>query len=101
VSSGSPVRRKVLLREHLVIVQCIWVSNIYLSVGKPSVLTGFGLVTQDNAPYFVPFNSTVAPFANATVEKQSMRARQSAGDQCFFCDKSRLANLFSQISAMV
>jgi mannan endo-1,4-beta-mannosidase len=48
------------------------------AVGKPSVLTGFGLVTQDNAPYFVPFNSTVAPFANATVEKQSMRARQSA-----------------------
>ncbi|KAJ7097935.1 glycoside hydrolase family 5 protein [Mycena belliarum] len=32
--------------------------------GKPVTLTGFGLVTQDNAPSFVPFNSTVAPFAN-------------------------------------
>ncbi|KAJ7774617.1 glycoside hydrolase family 5 protein [Mycena maculata] len=32
--------------------------------GKPITLTGFGLVTQDNAPSFVPFNSTVAPFAN-------------------------------------
>lgn len=35
------------------------------AVGKPSVLTGFGLVTQTNAPSFVPFNSTVAPFADA------------------------------------
>ncbi|KAJ6630795.1 glycoside hydrolase family 5 protein [Mycena sp. CBHHK59/15] len=32
--------------------------------GKPVALTGFGLVTQDNAPFFVPFNSTVAPFAS-------------------------------------
>ncbi|KAJ7063294.1 glycoside hydrolase family 5 protein [Mycena amicta] len=32
--------------------------------GKPIVLGGFGLVTQDNAPFFVPFNTTVAPFAN-------------------------------------
>ncbi|KAJ7452419.1 glycoside hydrolase family 5 protein [Mycena galericulata] len=32
--------------------------------GKPISLTGFGLVTQNNAPSFVPFNSTVAPFAN-------------------------------------
>lgn len=32
--------------------------------GKPIILSGFGLVTQDNAPSFVPFNSTVAPFAN-------------------------------------
>ncbi|KAJ7940646.1 glycoside hydrolase family 5 protein [Mycena leptocephala] len=32
--------------------------------GKPITLSGFGLVTQDNAPSFVPFNTTVAPFAN-------------------------------------
>ncbi|KAK7054909.1 hypothetical protein VNI00_003372 [Paramarasmius palmivorus] len=31
---------------------------------KPVALTGFGLVTQANAPFFVPFNSSVAPFAN-------------------------------------
>jgi len=32
--------------------------------GKPISLTGFGLVTQNNAPNFVPFNSTQAPFAS-------------------------------------
>ncbi|PPQ71971.1 hypothetical protein CVT24_008188 [Panaeolus cyanescens] len=37
--------------------------------GKPVTLNGFGLVTQDNAPFFVPFNSTQAPFApdNTTI----------------------------------
>ncbi|KAJ3514846.1 hypothetical protein NLJ89_g2126 [Agrocybe chaxingu] len=30
--------------------------------GKPVTLNGFGLVTQANAPFFVPFNSTQAPF---------------------------------------
>ncbi|KAG1891002.1 glycoside hydrolase family 5 protein [Suillus subluteus] len=43
-----------------------WITNQAQSasaVGKPAVLTGFGLVTQTNAPYFVPFNSTIAPFA--------------------------------------
>jgi mannan endo-1,4-beta-mannosidase len=29
---------------------------------KPVALTGFGLVTQNNAPNFVPFNGTQAPF---------------------------------------
>ncbi|KAJ7285843.1 glycoside hydrolase family 5 protein [Mycena rebaudengoi] len=32
--------------------------------GKPITLTGFGLVTQTSSPFFVPFNSTIAPFAN-------------------------------------
>ncbi|KAG9318477.1 glycoside hydrolase family 5 protein [Chiua virens] len=36
------------------------------AVGKPSALTGFGLVTQSNAPDFVPFNMTSAPYANST-----------------------------------
>jgi mannan endo-1,4-beta-mannosidase len=31
---------------------------------KPVTLTGFGLVTQSNAPVFVPFNSTEAPFGS-------------------------------------
>ncbi|KAG7090317.1 hypothetical protein E1B28_011914 [Marasmius oreades] len=31
---------------------------------KPVALTGFGLVTQANAPAFVPFNSSTAPFSN-------------------------------------
>ncbi|KAH0830561.1 glycoside hydrolase family 5 protein [Lanmaoa asiatica] len=33
------------------------------AVGKPSALTGFGLVTQGNAADFVPFNMTTAPYA--------------------------------------
>ncbi|KAG6376142.1 glycoside hydrolase family 5 protein [Boletus reticuloceps] len=33
------------------------------AVGKPLALTSFGLVTQGNAPDFVPFNMTTAPFA--------------------------------------
>ncbi|ESK96962.1 glycoside hydrolase family 5 protein [Moniliophthora roreri MCA 2997] len=33
---------------------------------KPVSLTGFGLVTRANAPFFVPFNSSVAPFAGQT-----------------------------------
>jgi mannan endo-1,4-beta-mannosidase len=32
--------------------------------GKPVSLAAFGLVTQNNAPFFVPFNSTQAPFAS-------------------------------------
>ncbi|KAH0583879.1 Mannan endo-1,4-beta-mannosidase F [Termitomyces sp. J132] len=34
-------------------------SNLF---NKPVSLTGFGLVTQNNTPFFVPFNSTEAPF---------------------------------------
>ncbi|KAH7930767.1 glycoside hydrolase family 5 protein [Leucogyrophana mollusca] len=33
------------------------------AVGKPVTLTGFGLVTQENAPFFIPFNMTTAPYA--------------------------------------
>ena len=38
------------------------------------VMTGFGLVTQDNAGFFVPFNSTTEPF-NKT--KPASHKRQS------------------------
>ena len=38
-------------------------ANICVSVGKPAALTGFGLVTQSNAPAYVPFNATSAPYA--------------------------------------
>lgn len=34
-------------------------------VGKPVVLTGFGLVSQDNLPSFVPFNATSAPYSSS------------------------------------
>ena len=33
-------------------------------------MNAFGIVTQDNAPFFVPFNSTIAPF-NGTVPPSS------------------------------
>ncbi|KAJ7223335.1 glycoside hydrolase family 5 protein, partial [Mycena pura] len=42
--------------------------------GKPFTLTAFGLVTQDNAPSFVPFNSTIAPFANDQFGSLSLNA---------------------------
>ncbi|KAG6814339.1 hypothetical protein H0H92_010924 [Tricholoma furcatifolium] len=38
-------------------------ANLGKLLNKPVSLTGFGLVTQSNAASFVPFNSTVAPFA--------------------------------------
>ncbi|KDQ52968.1 glycoside hydrolase family 5 protein [Jaapia argillacea MUCL 33604] len=38
--------------------------------GKPMALGAFGLVTQHNAPFFVPFNSTIAPFSSHTHGKQ-------------------------------
>ncbi|KAG8217511.1 glycoside hydrolase family 5 protein [Butyriboletus roseoflavus] len=41
------------------------------AVGKPSALTGFGLVTQSNAPNFVPFNMTTAPYASDTSSNSS------------------------------
>lgn len=56
-------------------------------VGKPAVLTAFGLVTEDNAPFFVPFNSTIAPFngtvpadGNVTVSRLSKRASAGVSD---------------------
>lgn len=36
------------------------------AVGKPLIMTAFGLVTQDNAADFVPFNMTTAPYASGT-----------------------------------
>jgi mannan endo-1,4-beta-mannosidase len=33
-----------------------------LSVHKPVVTTAFGIVTLQNAPFFVPFNGSEAPF---------------------------------------
>jgi len=39
----------------------IWVdqhAKTGAAIGKPAVFTGFGVVTQENLPFFVPFNST-------------------------------------------
>ncbi|KAI6109190.1 glycoside hydrolase family 5 protein [Pisolithus croceorrhizus] len=44
-----------------------WIKNQAQSaaaVGKPLVMTAFGLVTQDNAADFVPFNMTTAPYTS-------------------------------------
>jgi len=45
--------------------------------GKPMTLTGFGLVTQNNAPAFVPFNSTQAPFGSNPPPTARVAARQA------------------------
>ncbi|KDQ60829.1 glycoside hydrolase family 5 protein [Jaapia argillacea MUCL 33604] len=55
--------------------------------GKPTILTAFGLVSQTNAPFFVPFNSTVAPFANSPARK-----RQQSG----FVTDSQLGDAYTQ-----
>lgn len=45
-------------------------SRLYGRVNKPVTLNGFGLVSQSNAAFFVPFNSTESPvisiFGNST-----------------------------------
>ncbi|KAK0459721.1 glycoside hydrolase family 5 protein [Desarmillaria tabescens] len=38
-------------------------AELSATFGKPIALTAFGLVSQEHAPDFVPFNTTVAPFA--------------------------------------
>ncbi|KZP11991.1 glycoside hydrolase family 5 protein [Athelia psychrophila] len=43
--------------------------------GKPTVATGFGLVTTSNAPDFVPFNSTEVSSGNGTAAPAARRKR--------------------------
>jgi len=45
---------------------------------KPVTLTGFGLVTQNNAPVFVPFNSTLAPFGPDSSSSSAAPTRRQA-----------------------
>ncbi|EJD06057.1 glycoside hydrolase family 5 protein [Fomitiporia mediterranea MF3/22] len=73
--------------------------QIAQQVGKPTVMTAFGLVTQDNLPFFVPFNSTNAPFNNTnplnattTVKKrQANPAAATAG-----VSNAQLVDAYSQ-----
>ncbi|KAF8478684.1 glycoside hydrolase [Russula ochroleuca] len=54
-----------------------WISaqaDTIQSIGKPVVLTAFGIVTQDNLLQFVPFNSTCP-----LVKSQQDRKRQNSG----------------------
>jgi len=44
--------------------------------GKPVTLNGFGLVTQANAPFFVPFNQTQAPFGPNPLSSSTLTTRQ-------------------------
>jgi len=47
--------------------------------GKPMALVGFGLVTQLNAPFFVPFNTSVAPFGPEQVNPSGSTSQQPYG----------------------
>ncbi|KAF8831301.1 hypothetical protein HHX47_DHR1000738 [Lentinula edodes] len=67
---------------------------------KPVSLLGFGLVTQTNAPDFVPFNSTVAPFASdttSTVSKASSTSSSASANstQTFGVTDSEQATAYS------
>lgn len=44
--------------------------------GKPVTLNAFGVVTQDNAPFFVPFNQTQAPFGSDPLSSSTLITRQ-------------------------
>lgn len=45
--------------------------------GKPTIATGFGLVTSDNEPDFVPFNSTQVSSGNGTTAPSRKRGTDS------------------------
>jgi mannan endo-1,4-beta-mannosidase len=51
--------------------------------GKPVALTGFGLVTQRNAPSFVPVNTTVAPFRDVPVTTESFGVTETQRDDAY------------------
>jgi mannan endo-1,4-beta-mannosidase len=59
---------------------------------KPSALLGFGLVTQPNAPFFVPFNTTIAPFASDSTSTTSSNANST---QSFGVTTSQQATAYS------
>jgi len=50
-----------------------------LAVGKPVIVTGFGLVTQDNLPAFVPFNSVSPVQSNQQQNQGGQVATLNAG----------------------
>jgi len=63
---------------------------------KPVSLIGFGLVTQTNAPDFVPFNSTIAPFANTTASTAAAgSASSSSSTQTFGVTDSQQATAYT------
>jgi mannan endo-1,4-beta-mannosidase len=58
---------------------------------KPMALIGFGLVTQANAPFFVPFNTTIAPFAST----QTISNTTSSSTQTFGVTDNQQINAYS------
>ncbi|KAF8902147.1 glycoside hydrolase superfamily [Gymnopilus junonius] len=50
-----------------------WIRRQAESWKIPVSLTGFGLVTQANAPFFVPFNETQAPFGSDSSSNQTQQ----------------------------
>lgn len=70
------------------------VAPIYLielcRYGKPVVITGFGLVTQGNAPNFVPFDSTsVANDSSTSTTPSRKRFATPAGPNLGVTDSQR------------
>ncbi|KAG2020297.1 CEL4b mannanase [Coprinopsis cinerea AmutBmut pab1-1] len=57
-----------------------------LAFGKPATLNGFGLVTQEHVPNYVPFNSSEAPYASDTetpTEEQPYGVTNEQRDEAF------------------
>ncbi|KIK57840.1 glycoside hydrolase family 5 protein [Collybiopsis luxurians FD-317 M1] len=74
------------------------VANIY---NKPVTLTGFGLVTQDNAPFFVPFNTTIAPFASQSTTNTTQNFGVTDSQQATAYSSWLNAGITSGISGLI
>jgi len=64
--------------------------------GKPVALTGFGLVSNDNLPFFVPFNSSAAPFANATTSSQGFGTAPQNSSQAIGVSNEQQVDAYNQ-----
>ncbi|KAK7467163.1 hypothetical protein VKT23_004221 [Stygiomarasmius scandens] len=67
-----------------------------LRFGKPVALTGFGLVSNDNLPFFVPFNSSAAPFANATTSSQGFGTAPQSSSQAIGVSNEQQVDAYNQ-----
>lgn len=73
-STGSRPRESSLNCECIRIPHWrYFVFTVLFRYMKPVSLLAFGLVTQGNAPDFVPFNSTIAPFAFSATNSSMTR----------------------------
>ncbi|KAG7452522.1 glycoside hydrolase [Guyanagaster necrorhizus] len=75
-----------------------WISlqaELSATFGKPIALTAFGLVSQEHAPDFVPFNSTVAPFAADSSNSSNTTTSNETSNSTFGVTSSERTQAYS------